>query len=343
MKPEQVLLPMEAESVDVIPTGSGWQYEPKWDGFRCLAFRDGDEVLLQSKGGKPLGRYFPEVEAAIRSLKPKRFVLDGEIAVPIRGRFEFDELLQRIHPAESRIRKLAAQHPAIYIIFDLLLNAKQGSVLHLPLRERRRLLDDFAKRNFGGNSTLRLSPATTALRVARRWLQGAGGNLDGVIAKKVDSPYLPGERTAMVKIKPARTADCVVGGFRYLARDARIVGSLLLGLYDDAGLLHHVGFVSSFKESERKQLTKTLEKLRQPPGFTGKAPGGPSRWSTKRSSEWEPLAPKLVVEVGYDHFSAGRFRHGATLVRWRPDKSPRQCRLSQVDRRGRAETRLLGA
>ena len=339
-KSPSTLPPMEAESVDLIPTGEGWQYEPKWDGFRCLVFRDGDQIFLQSKSEKPLGRYFPEIVAAVGALKAKRFVLDGEIAVPIKRHFQFDELLQRIHPAESRIRKLSSEHPALYIVFDLLIGSNGKSVLNRPLRERRLILEDFAKRYFRGNKSIHLSPATTELAMARRWLKSSGGNLDGIIAKRLDSPYLPGERSAMMKIKQARTADCVVGGFRYLSRDQHVLGSLLLGLYDDDGLLHHVGFTSSLKADERVRLTKQLEKLRKPPGFTGKAPGGPSRWSSKRSSEWEPVAAKMVVEVGYDQFSAGRFRHGTTLLRWRPDKSPRQCKLDQIQRSG-ADLRIL--
>jgi len=337
------LLPMEAETVDEIPDGPGWQYEPKWDGFRCLVERDGDDVWLHSKSGKPLGRYFPEIAAAVRAVRAKRFILDSEIAVPVGGRFQFDELLQRIHPAESRIRKLAAEHPAVLIAFDLLADGKDRDLLRRPLAERRRRLESFARRYLRANKSIRLSPATTSAAVARRWFRIAGGNLDGIIAKRTNSPYRSGERTpAMLKIKPAKTADCVVGGFRYLAHEKHVVGSLLLGLYDRDGLLHHVGFTSSLKAAERVRLTRQLEELRQPPGFTGKAPGGPSRWSTKRSSEWEPLAPKLVVEVGYDQFSAGRFRHGTSLIRWRPDKAPHQCTMAQVQRRGGADVRLLG-
>jgi ATP-dependent DNA ligase len=339
--PKFELVPMEAESVDAIPVGPNWQYEPKWDGFRCLVFRQDDHVVLQSKSGKPLGRYFPEIDAAVRSVKAKRFVLDGEIAVPIQGRFQFNQLLQRIHPAESRIRKLAAEHPAILILFDLLMDAKGTAVSQRPLQERRERLESFAQRYLSGNETIRLSPASTKVAVARRWLGRAGTDLDGVMAKRLDSAYLPGERSAMVKVKPARTADCVVGGFRYLSREKHLVGSLLLGLHDAEGLLHHVGFVSSIRDAEREALTKKLEKLRKPPGFTGKAPGGPSRWSTKRSSEWEPLAPRFVVEVAYDQFSAGRFRHGATIIRWRPDKAPRQCTFEQVERKGGTDMRLL--
>ncbi len=336
------LAPMEAESVEEIPKGPQWQYEPKWDGFRCLAFRDGDQVFLQSKSEKPLGRYFPEIEAAVRAIKAKRFVLDGEIAVPIGRRFQFDQLLQRIHPAASRILKLSSENPALYIVFDLLMDGKGKPVLQQPLHERRSKLEEFAKAYLSKNPTIKLSPATTKLAQAKKWFRSAGQNLDGIIAKLLDSPYTPGERSAMVKIKPRRTADCVVGGFRYLEADKHVVGSLLLGLYDDEGLLHHVGFMSSIKAADRPALTKKLEKLRKAPGFTGKAPGGPSRWSTKRSTEWEPLAPKLVVEVEYDQFSAGRFRHGTTLVHWRLDKAPHLCTLDQVKYVGGGDIRLLG-
>lgn len=332
--------PMEALSVKALPDGPGWQYEPKWDGFRCLIFRDGRDVYLQSKAGKPLGRYLPEMVEAARSLKAGRFVLDGELAVPIRGRLDFDQLLQRIHPAESRIRKLAGEHPALFIAFDMLVDARGKALVDQPLADRRERLEDFAKRYFPRDGTMVLSPTTTSLTQARRWLKSAGGNLDGVIAKLRNSSYGAGERTAMVKVKRIRSADCVVGGFRY-AEGRRVVGSLLLGLYDSAGLLHHVGFTSSFTESERQLLTPELQKLVAPPGFTGSAPGGPSRWSTKRSTEWQPLKPKLVVEVAYDHFTASRFRHGTSLLRWRPDKAPWQCTLEQVLGGTGASLRLL--
>jgi ATP-dependent DNA ligase len=334
--------PMEALSVNAIPRGPGWQYEPKWDGFRCLAFRTNDQIDLQSKAEKPLGRYFPEIVAALGALKARHFVLDGELVVPIAGKLDFDELLQRIHPAESRVRKLSAEHPAWFVVFDLLSDARGHSILHQPLAERRPLLEEFAGRYFPAEGLIRLSPATTRLTQAQRWFQRTGADLDGVIAKRLDSPYRPGERDVVVKIKRVRTVDCVVGGFRY-ASHGKLVGSLLLGLYDDERLLHHVGFSSNIKDVEREALTRKLEKLIKPPGFTGQAPGGLSRWSTKRSSEWQPLAPKLVVEVAYDHFSGGRFRHGTTFLRWRPDKAPRQCTFEQVERRPGAELRLLRA
>jgi ATP-dependent DNA ligase len=294
---------------------------------------------LQSKAEKPLARYFPEVADGLLHLKAKHFVLDGELVVPVEGKLDFDQLLQRIHPAESRIRKLSAQSPAFFIVFDLLVRANGESVLDQPLEKRRALLEEFAKRYLTPGGIVRLSPATTRLAQAKRWFKASGGNLDGIIAKRRDMPYRAGLRDAMVKIKQTRTADCVVGGFRYASRGGA-VGSLLLGLYDDAGLLHHVGFTATIKHAERPALTRKLEKLVRPPGFTGQAPGGPSRWSTKRSGEWQPLAPKLIVEVVYDHFTGGRFRHGTTFLRWRPDKAPRQCTLAQVERRG-ADLRLL--
>ena len=322
-------MPMEAKTVDAIPEDEGWQYEPKWDGFRCLAFRDGKTVKLQSKSGQPLERYFPELVAALLGLEPTKFVLDGEIIVPIDGTLSFDDLLQRIHPAESRIRKLSVETAAQLIVFDLIVDDEGNSLADIPLEQRRELLEEFQKSFLRRNGTIRLTPATTELKTVRKWFKQVGGGLDGVIAKRLDKPYMSGERTGMVKIKQHRTADCVVGGFRY-AEKARVIGSMLLGLYDDKGLLHHVGFTSSFTAAQRAELTPKLEKLIKAPGFTGQAPGGPSRWSTKRSTEWEPLASKLVIEVEYDHFTNGRFRHGTTLKRWRRDKAPRQCTLDQV-------------
>lgn len=332
---------MEARTVDEIPVGPEWQYEPKWDGFRCLAFRRGKKVELQSKSGKPLSRYFPEIVEEVGKLNAARFVLDGEIVIPIGKRLSFNDLLMRIHPAASRIQKLSEATPAMYIVFDLLEDAT-GPVVELPLQERRPRLESFAKREFRSTDRIVLSPVTTDVTVARRWFASAGKALDGIIAKRADLPYQTGERTGMQKIKKQRSADCVVGGFRY-ATKGRYVGSLLLGLYDDEGLLHHVGFTSSIPRNERADLTRRLEKLIEPPGFTGNAPGGPSRWSTERSTKWEPLRPKLVVEVEYDHFTGGRFRHGTRLVRWRPDKAPRQCKMAQVEGAGAASLSLLTA
>jgi len=330
------LLPMEAKSVDAIPTGPGWQYEPKWDGFRCLAFRRDNDINLQSKSGQPLARYFPDIVIALSQLVANKFVLDGELVVDVGGRFSFDELQLRLHPAASRVQKLAAAHPATFIVFDLLETDAGKSLLKVPLGERRIALEKFATKNLKSAKAIKLSPATTSLAQAKKWFETAGGNLDGIIAKYLDFPYASGERTAMVKVKNIRTADCVVGGFRY-ASGSKLIGSLLLGLYDDAGLLHHVGFTSAFKTTEKRALTKKFEALRKPPGFTGNAPGGPSRWSTERSGEWEPVDPKVVVEVTYDHFTGDRFRHGTKIVRWRKDKAPRQCTLDQVaHREGRA-------
>jgi ATP-dependent DNA ligase len=333
------LAPMEARSVDEIPIGEDWQYEPKWDGFRCIAFRDRDRIYLQSKAGQPLARYFPDVVDAISDLPVQSFVVDGELAIPIQGRLSFDELQLRLHPAASRVLKLAQAHPAIFIIFDLLGEDRQ-SYLKQSLRDRRGSLEKFARRNLRSQNPIRLSPATTDLAVAKKWFDKVGGNLDGVIAKRLDAPYASGERTAMMKIKSIRSADCVVGGFRY-ASGEKVLGSLLLGLYDDDGLLHHVGFTSAFKVSERRALTKKFEVLRKPPGFTGNAPGGPTRWSTERSGEWEPVDPKVVVEVAYDHFTGGRFRHGTKIIRWRPDKAPRQCTMDQVTHREGESLALL--
>lgn len=336
----QPFAPMEAKSVDEIPTGPDWQYEPKWDGFRCLVFRDGDKVELQSKSGQSLTRYFPELVDAARKLKARRFVLDGEIVVPSTGRFSFDDLLQRIHPAAGRIAKLSKETPALLIVFDLLVDADGKALVDLALPERRPRLEDFARKYLKGLKAIRLSPATTKLSDAKKWLNSVGATLDGIIAKRRDVPYRSGDRTGMRKIKNFRSADCVVGGFRYLEAK-KLVGSLLLGLYDDEGLLHHIGFTSNIKNTERAELTRKLEKRIGPPGFTGSAPGEPSRWSTKRSAVWQPLQSKLVVEVCYDHFSGDRFRHGTRLLRWRPDKAPEQCTLEQVKQKKANLMKLL--
>jgi ATP-dependent DNA ligase len=327
---------MEAKSADKIPEQGEYLFEPKWDGFRCLAFRNGTNILLQSKAGQPLGRYFPELVAALGELRARRFVLDGEIVIFGPGKpshaekLSFDDLLQRIHPAESRILKLSNSTPATLICFDLLVDEHGKSLVDLPLSERRRKLEEFFASN-SKTSMIRLSPASLEAAQAKKWMQElAAMGLDGIIAKKMDEPYRSGERTAMIKVKQLRTADCVVGGFRYAEKGGGI-GSLLLGLYNAEGLLDHVGFTSSFNAEQRQELKGVVEPLIGPPGFTGKAPGGPSRWSTKRSSEWQPLKTKLVCEVRYDHFSGGRFRHGAKFLRWRPEKRPEQCTFEQVE------------
>jgi len=321
--------PMEALLVSEIPAGDNWEYEPKWDGFRCLAFRDGESLELQSKSGQTLGRYFPEIVAALLQVKAEKFVLDGELVIPVKTGFSFDDLLQRIHPAASRVAKLAKETPAHFIVFDLLVD-DAGKPLHdLALAKRRPKLESFAKKYLTKNADIELSPKTGDIAIAREWLSTTGIKLDGIIAKRLDLPYRSGERDGMQKVKRMRTADCVIGGFRY-ATKGKVVGSLLLGLYDKAGLLHHIGYTSSFNELEKKELTKKLEPLIAPPGFTGKAPGGPSRWSTRKTSEWEPLKTKLVCEVQYDHFTGGRFRHGTKFLRWRPDKKPQACTIDQV-------------
>lgn len=320
--------PMEAQSVDEIPVGEHWQYEPKWDGFRCLIFRNGPSVEIQSKSGRSLTRYFPELADEVASLKVSRFVVDGEIVVPQGRGFSFDALLQRIHPAQSRVNRLARQTPARIVLFDIL--AIGGELLTdevLPIR--RRALKKFAQVHLKDSKRIKLSPVTRNASIARKWLrQGAKGG-DGVVAKRDDLPYQSGNRLGMQKIKNLRSADCVVGGFRY-GEGRKTIGSLLLGLYDEKGLLNHVGFTSSLSADEKRKLTRELEAMIGPPGFTGSKPGGPSRWSTKRSAQWKPVRPSLVVEVRYDHFTEGRFRHGTKFMRWRPDKAPRQCTTEQI-------------
>jgi ATP-dependent DNA ligase len=325
---------MEAKLVEELPESPGgeagaWRFEPKWDGFRVLVFRDGEEVELQSKAEKPLGRYFPELVEAVRNVPWQRFVVDGEMVIPVNGELSFDALQMRLHPAESRIRKLSKETPARIVLFDCLALDDRALVAE-PLGVRREALEEFHGQA-GGD--LLLSPFTADRAIAEGWLAGSGVALDGVIAKRADAPYLAGER-AMLKVKRLRTADCVVGGFRYAAKanagGRREVGSLLLGLYDDQGRLNHVGFTSAIPAAERPALTKRLEALVEGPGFTGSAPGGPSRWSTERSTEWQPLRPELVVEVRFDHAGANRFRHGTGFLRWRPDKAPEQCRMEQL-------------
>ena len=319
------LKPMEAKLVDALPTDEGWQFEPKWDGFRCLIFRDGASVALQSKSGKPLGRYFPEVEAAVLALAADRFVLDGELIIPVGGILSFEALQMRLHPAESRVRRLAAETPARLMLFDCLETASGGKIGE-PLAQRRTALEALHAKE--RPPRIDLSPFTPDISTARSWLELAGGALDGVVAKRRDGVYLAGER-AMLKIKQLRTADCVVGGFRY-GTGSKEVGSLLLGLYNAAGKLDHVGFTSAIAAEDKAALTGELEALAGGPGFTGDAPGGPSRWSTERSGEWQPLRHELVAEVRYDQVTGKRFRHGTKFLRWRPDKAPEQCRFDQL-------------
>jgi ATP-dependent DNA ligase len=340
---ETFVLAMEARSVDSLPRGVEWQYEPKWDGFRCLLVRSGDRVRMQSKSGRDLARYFPEVVIAAKGIAETQFTLDGELVVPVGERFSFDDLLQRIHPAASRIKRLADETPAVFLAFDLL-RCGANDLVRIPLTKRRPALERFAKRNFKNDQVFRLSPVSRNYADAKRWLDSAGGGSDGVIAKRVDLPYQAGNRDGMQKIKRMRSADCVIGGFRYGEKRAggrKVVGSLLLGLYDDEGRLNHVGFSSGLKSAQKAALTDKLEAIANDRSFTGNVPGGPSRWSTRRSAEWQPLKPKFVVEVSYDHFTGGRFRHGTTVLRWRPDKKPRQCTMEQLRQKSVLPATLL--
>ena len=315
---------MEALLVDHLPAGEGWQFEPKWDGFRCIAVRAGDQVELWSKSGKPLGRYFPEVMAMLARLDASDFVLDGELLIEIGGETAFDALQARLHPAESRIVRLSTETPARLIAFDCL--ARSGVPLAAkPLHARRAELEALLAGE--REPSLMLSPASPDRAEAAAWLERSGAALDGVIAKRIDDPYCPGER-AMLKVKVRRTADCVVGGFRR-EKSGSGVASLLLGLYDAAGLLNHVGFTSSIGASEREAWAIELSAISGSAGFTGKAPGGPSRW-TNRSAEWQPVKPEIVLEVAYDQVTGDRFRHGTRLTRRRPDKAPRQCTMDQL-------------
>jgi len=315
--------PMEAKLTDALPADADWQFEPKWDGFRCLAFKSGTDVDLRAKSGKPLARYFPDIVERVSAMQADNFVIDGEIIIVDQGKLAFEALQMRLHPAASRVAKLASEQPADFMVFDCLA-AKGQSLIKAPLAQRREALEKLVGKGAPG---IKLSPYTREAKAAEKWLKQSGRALDGVIAKKLGGGYISGER-AMLKVKRLRTADCVVAGFRY-ASNSDEVGSLLLGLYDDEGLLHHVGFSSAISNIERKALTTKLEKLKGK-GFTGRAPGGPSRWSTERSGEWEGLKPKLVVEVRYDQVTDDRFRHGARLLRWRPDKAPEQCTFEQL-------------
>lgn len=328
--------PMLARLESTIPPGM--QYEPKWDGFRCLVFRDGDDIVLESRTSRPLARYFPEIVEGVRTELPRRCVLDGEIVVVHGGRVDFDLLQQRIHPAASRIQTLAARTPALFVAFDLLA-LDDENLLDRPLRDRFRRLAEIL--DGGGPRTLR-TPATDDEGVARYWfdaLEGAG--LDGIVAKSFDLRYQPGKRV-MVKIKHERTADCVVAGLRWY-RGGEGVGSLLLGLYDDDGILHHVGVCGAFPHARRRELATQLAPLITDPsnhpwgGGVGRVPGTPSRWSAAKNLDWTPLRPVLVCEVGYDFMDGGRFRHTTQFRRWRPDRDPRSCDFGQLPRPPRVE------
>jgi ATP-dependent DNA ligase len=319
---------MEALLVGALPEGSDWRYEPKWDGFRCLAQKRDPTVTLRSKSGRPLERYFPDIVGVLTKLAAKAFLLDGELVVKSEKRYSFSDLQLRLHPAASRVHMLAQKQPATFVIFDILETEDDQTLMSAPLSQRRRLLEHFYEIYCSKEQAIRLSPQTDSLSEALDWLSSFEWHIDGIVAKKSTDVYVPGERV-MQKYKPMRTADCVVGGFRY-GKDSDEVGSLLLGLYDDAGRLNHVGFTSAIARAEKPLLTKKLEGLIQEPGFTGNAPGAPSRWSTERSTQWKPLSPTLVVEVSFDHVTDGRFRHGTKLIRFRPDKSPCQCTMEQL-------------
>jgi len=320
--------PMASRQAPRIPEGERWLYEPKWDGFRCVAFRSDDDVELQSKSGQSLTRYFPEIVAGLQATAAKRFVIDGELFVESGAGFDFDALLQRIHPAHSRVLQLAKQTPAKFALFDMLVDEKNTPWYDRPLSERRAALETFAAQYFAPGMPLVVSPATRDVTIAQKWFAGDVARLDGVIAKRLDAVYDFGRRDAVVKVKRRYTADCVVGGFRR-SKDGS-VASLLLGLYD-GGTLDHVGFVGSMSASERKRASEMLEPIVAPPGFTGVTPGGSSRWRKGAAeSEWFPTKPLVVVEGSFDHVSARRFRHAARLLRWRPDKASRQCTIDQL-------------
>ena len=315
--------PMEARLVDALPGDPGWQFEPKWDGFRCLAYRAGPQVELQSKSGQSLARYFPDVVAALRNLPVSRFVLDGELVIRTGDVLSFNALQERLDPVESRVRQLAARSPALLMLFDCLVMDGGGALLEAPLARRRAVLEHFLH-TIGDQPALRLTPYTLEVAVARRWLDMAGGGLDGVVAKRVDGRYAPGER-GMLKVKLRRSADCVVVGFRYRA-DSPAAGELLLGLTDKAGKLHHVGVADVIGDAVPVDLTGRLEALAVAPGVTTFLENG--AWA----GAWQLIAPELVVEVAYDQVTGDRFRHVTRLLRWRPDKSPAQCTLDQLQR-----------
>ena len=351
--PVSPVAPMLAKSADAIPEEPGFLFEPKWDGFRALVFRTGGETLLQSRDLKPLNRWFPELEASLAAALPSGVVLDGEIVVVGRHGLDFDALQQRVHPAASRIAKLSKETPARFVAFDLLA-AGGRSTMSLPLAERRARLESLLG---SARSPLHLTPMTRSRDEALRWLaEFEGAGLDGVVAKPADLPYLPGKR-AMFKIKHARTADCVVAGFRFWKDSDDAIGSLLLGLYgggggsdgsdgsdgdNGAGVLHHVGVTSSFTMQMRRELLAELEPLRldaasghpwiaTQAGDAQRRPGAESRWSAGKDLTWQPLRPERVCEVRYDHLQGDRFRHATTFLRWRFDKPPEACRYDQLE------------
>jgi ATP-dependent DNA ligase len=339
------LEPMLAKAADGLPSDEGWLFEPKWDGFRAIVFRDGDEVLIQSRDLKPLDRYFPELAAPIRASLPERCVVDGEVVISKDGELQFEALLLRIHPAASRVKMLAEESPASFVGWDVLA-LDDRDLRATPQGERRALLETAFS---DVTAPIHLTPATTDRALAQDWFhrfEGAG--LDGVIAKRLSEPYQPGKR-AMLKIKHQRTADCVVAGFRWHKNGPGThVGSLLLGLFDDAGTLHHVGITASFTWDRRAALVAELEPYRtnaadgHPWGDWAewaaaaeasgqRVPGATSRWNRGKDLSWEPLRPERVVEVAYDHLQGDRFRHGTTFKRWRPDNPPAECQYDQLE------------
>jgi ATP-dependent DNA ligase len=339
------LAPMLSAAAEALPRGEGWQFEPKWDGFRTLVFRDGDEVLLQSRDEKAMNRYFPELVAPLRAALPARCVVDGEIVIAGPAGLDFEALLLRIHPAASRVARLAAESPASFVAWDLLA-VDDEDLRAAPLAARRARLERALAH---ARAPVHLSPATRDRALAEDWFRRfEGAGLDGVMAKRLDAPYRAGERT-MVKVKHTRTADCVVGGFRWHKKGpATMVGSLLLGLYDEAGVLHHVGVAAAFSDATRRQLVAELAPLRaraleghpwrdwaeaqdEAAAKGQRLPGASSRWNRAKDLSWEPLRPERVCEVAYDHMQGTRFRHAAQFLRWRPDKRPEDCRYDQLD------------
>ena len=335
--------PMLAKLSERIPDGTGWIFEPKWDGFRAIVFKDGDEVYLQSRDLKPLGRYFPELEVSLRAALPERCVLDGEVVIAHDGKLDFEAMLSRIHPAASRVKMLAAEHPSSYVAWDLLALGDED-LRERPQAERRARLEQ-ALANV--QPPVHVTPATRDKQVAQDWfLRFEGAGLDGVMAKPEGLAYTPGKR-AMLKIKHARTADCVVAGFRWYKNGKdKLVGSLLLGLYDEGGVLHHVGITSAFKQEVRAQLAERLKPMRegarenhpwkdwaewQDTDVAQRLPGATSRWNRGKDLSWEPIRLELVCEVGYDHLQGTRFRHATHFKRWRPDKPVADCRYDQLD------------
>ncbi len=351
---------MLAKASDGLPDGDGWLFEPKWDGFRAMVFRDGDDVLIQSRDLKPLDRYFPELAAPLRAALPERCVVDGEVVISRGGSLDFEALLLRIHPAASRVKMLAEESPASFVAWDLLALGDEN-LLAVPQGERRERLEKVLR---SATPPVHLTPATRDRALAADWFtrfEGAG--LDGVVAKRLDAPYQPGKR-AMLKIKHQRTADCVVAGFRWHKNGPGThVGSLLLGLFDDDGTLHHVGITSSFTWDRRAALVEELAPLRERAleghpwrewaqwAVAGDAdasgqrlPGATSRWNRGKDLSWEPLRTERVVEVGYDHLQGSRFRHATTFKRWRPDKPPAECRYDQLEETADYEiARIFGA